>query len=430
MTTSNESLMARRQQAVARGASNLHRAFADRARNSEIWDVEGRRYIDFTAGIAVVNTGHLHPQVVARVTEQLQRFSHTCFAATPYESYVALAERLNALAPGDTPKKTMLATTGAEAVENAIKIARAYTRRSGIIAFGSGFHGRTLLTMSLTGKIEPYKTSFGPFVPEVYHALYPCELHGISVEQALASIEKLFNYDIEPDRVAAIVIEPVQGEGGFYIAPPRFLQALRTLCDRHGIVLVCDEIQTGCGRTGRMFACEYAGVEPDLVTLAKGLAGGFPLSAVVGKAEIMDAPVPGALGGTYAGNPVACAAALAVLDVIEQEDLLARSRAIGARLTEYLARLAERHPCVGDVRGLGAMVAVELFEPGAARQPAAALVKALLARAAEKGLLLLSCGTYGNVVRILAPLTASDALIDEGLAILTAALEELVAVPA
>jgi len=428
--TSNDDMMKRREAAVPRGIGHLHRVFADRAANGELWDVEGRRYVDFAAGIAVLNTGHRHPRVMAAIERQMQRFTHTCFNVALYDVYVELAERLNALAPGATPKKTMLVSTGAEALENAVKIARAHTGRSGVIAFQGGFHGRTLLTAGLTGKIDPYKRGFGPFPPEIHHARFPHALHGISVEDALESIHAIFRSDIEPTRVAALVVEPVQGEGGFNVAPPRFLQALRALCDEHGIVLIVDEVQTGFGRTGRLFACEYAGIEPDLMTLAKSLGGGMPLSAVVGRAAIMDAPAPGGLGGTYAGNPLACAAALAVLDVIAEEDLCERARTLGGQLVRGLEALAARHPTIVEVRGLGAMVAIELGEQGDATRPAAALTRALVTRAGERGLLILSCGTHGNVVRFLPPLTMPAAIADEGLAILAACLDELVTVPA
>jgi 4-aminobutyrate aminotransferase/(S)-3-amino-2-methylpropionate transaminase len=424
--TSNKALLERRKNAIPQGVGNVTPLFADRAKNAEVWDVDGRRYVDFAAGIAVVNTGHLHSKVKAAVAAQLERFSHTCFHVMMYEPYVALAERLNRLVPGDTPKKTLLVSTGAEAVENAIKFARAATGRSGIIAFGGGFHGRTLMAVSLTGKMEPYKTGFGPFPAEVFHASYPNALYGVSVEDALRSVEEIFKRDIEPGRVAAIVIEPVQGEGGFYVAPPEFLRKLRALCDRHGILLICDEVQTGFARTGRLFATEYSGIEPDMMTLAKGLAGGFPLAAVVGKAEILDKVSPGGVGGTYGGNPVSCAAALAVLDVIEEEGLAARALAQGEILQRRLRAMAERFTCIGDVRGLGAMVAFELFHDSARRQPAADLTKALLGRAHEKGLLLLSCGHNGNVVRLLAPLTASDAILEEGLDIIESALTAIV----
>ena len=425
--TTNQQLMERRQAAVARGVGTIHGVFADQAKNSEVWDVEGKRYIDFASGIAVLNTGHLHPTVVARVQEQMTRFSHTCFHVMPYEPYIEVAERLNALVPGESPKKTLLVNTGAEAVENAIKISRAATGRSAVIAFGGGFHGRTLAAVSLTGKVEPYKTGFGPFMPEVFHAPFPCPLHGISIDDAIHGVEKLFKFDVEPSRVAAIIIEPVQGEGGFYIAPPEFMKKLRALCDKHGILLIADEVQSGFGRTGKMFATEYAGIEPDLMTLAKSLAGGFPLAAVGGKAEVMDAAAPGGLGGTYGGNPLACAAALGVLEAIEAENLLERSRVIGQRMTDRLQAMAERFDCVGEVRGLGAMVAMELFEDRDRSRPAADLTKALVAKAAEKGLILLSCGLYANVIRILVPLTVEDTILDEGLNIIEQSLETLTA---
>ena len=414
----NAGLLARRNAAVARGVGHTHHIFAARAENAEVWDVEGKRYIDFAGGIAVLNTGHRHPQVIAAVQAQLEQYTHTCFQVLAYEPYVALAERLNAMAPGDFAKKTLLLSSGAEALENAVKIARAYTGRPGIVAFGGGYHGRTLMTLGLTGKVAPYKLGFGPFPGSVFHAQYPNALYGVSVDAAIASVESLFKNDIEASQVAAMIIEPVQGEGGFYVAPAAFMQRLRALCDRHGILLVADEVQTGAGRTGTFFAMEQMGVAADIVTLAKSLAGGFPLSAVVGRAEVMDAPAPGGLGGTYAGSPLGCAAALAVLDVFEQEHLLERSRAVGERLSTGLRALAAKHPAIGDVRGLGAMVAMELFKGGDIRQPDADLTKAIVAEAAGRGLILLSCGVHGNVIRILVPLTASDAILDEGMAIL------------
>jgi 4-aminobutyrate aminotransferase/(S)-3-amino-2-methylpropionate transaminase len=421
----NQELQRRRDAAFARGLGNQLPVYVDRARNAELWDVDGRRYIDFAGGIAVLNTGHLHPKVQAAVARQLERFSHTCLMITPYESAVELAENLNRLAPGPTPKKTIFVTTGAEAVENSIKIARAHTGRSGAIAFGGGFHGRTFMAMALTGKVAPYKAGFGPFPAEVYHAPFPIAYHGVSVQQSLDALEHLFKYDIEPTRVAAIIIEPVMGEGGFYIAPPEFLQALRKLCDQHGIVLVIDEIQTGFARTGKLFAIEHAGIEPDLMTTAKSLAGGFPLAAVVGKAHIMDAPGPGGLGGTYAGSPIACAAALAVLDVIAEEKLCERADQIGRTMTGTLREAAQSLPAIGEVRGLGAMVAIELVKNGDPHAPDPDLAKALTKRAAEKGLVLLSCGLYGNVIRFLVPLTASDDIVREGLGIVIEALREL-----
>jgi len=427
---SNAALQARRQQAVARGVATMLPLFAERARNAEVWDVEGNRYVDFASGIAVLNTGHLHPKVTAAVSEQLSRFSHTCFQVMPYESYVRLAERLNALVPGPSAKKTMLVSTDAEAIENAIKIARAHTRRPGVLAFSGGFHGRTMMGMAVTGKVAPYKIGFGPFPGEVYHAPFPVAYHGVSVEASIAAIETIFRADIEPARVAAMVVEPVQGEGGFYLAPPAFLQQLRRICDSHGIVLVIDEVQTGFGRTGRMLAIEHSGVEPDLVTMAKSLAGGFPLSAVTGKAEIMDAAEPGGLGGTYAGSPLGCAAALAVLDTIEREGLCARADVIGGMIKDrlnVLARTPELRQCIGDVRGLGAMVAMELVEAGDPDRPAASLTKELVLLCARRGLLVLACGTRGNVIRFLVPLTAGDAIVEEGLSILAQALTDLVA---
>ena len=421
----NADLSRRRAAAIPRGVGNSLQVYAERALNGEIWDVEGRRYIDFGSGIAVLNTGHLHPRVQAAVAAQLARLSHACFQVTPYENYVALAERLNALAPGPGPWKTIFLTTGAEAVENAVKIARYHTGRPAVIAFGGGFHGRTLACISLTGKVHPYKAGFGPMLPEVYHAPFPMEYHGIRVEDSMAALEQLFKYDVDAQRVAAIIVEPVQGEGGFYIAPPVFLRELRALCDRHGILLIADEVQSGFARTGKMFAIEHAGVVPDLVTVAKSLAGGVPLSAVIGRADIMDAPLPGGLGGTYAGSPLGCAAGLAVLDVIASEDLCARAERQGALLRARLEDLRSRWSCIGDVRGLGAMVAMEMVRERRADAPDAEITKALVQAAGRRGLVLLSCGVYGNVIRFLAPLTLPDAQLAEGLAILEAALEDV-----
>jgi len=421
----NESLLARRQAAVARGVSMAHPVFVDRAENALLWDVAGRRFVDFAGGIGVLNTGHRHPRVIEAARTQLDRVTHACFQVTGYEPYVALCERLNALAPGPGPNKTLLMTTGAEAVENAVKIARAATGRPGVISFGGGFHGRTLMALALTGKVDPYKAGFGPFPADVFHAPFPNALHGVSVEESFEGLQALFKWDLEPARVAAVLFEPVQGEGGFYVAPPEFVQRLRELCDRHGILLIADEIQCGAGRTGRMFAMEHYGVAADITTLAKSLAGGFPLSAVVGRAAIMDASPPGGLGGTYAGNPVACAAALAVLEVFERDGICERARALGAKLKSRLDDLAAHHPAIADVRGLGAMVAFEICEDGDPAKPAAELTRRLTARARELGLILLSCGIYGNVVRILVPVTAEDAVVDEGLAILAQAAGEV-----
>jgi len=425
--STNADWQARKVAAFARGQGNAAAIYVDRASNAEIWDVEGRRYVDFGTGIAVCNTGHSHPRVVAAVKEQLDRFSHTCVMVTPYDSAVRLAEALNALAPGKTPKKTIFVTTGAEAVENTIKIARAHTGRRGVIAFNGGFHGRTLLAMGLTGKITPYKNLFGPFPGEVYHAPFPIASHGISVADSMKALNNLFKVDIAPSDVAAIIVEPVQGEGGFYPAPDEFLQGLRKLCDEHGIMLVIDEIQTGFGRTGRFFAAEYAGVEADIMTVAKGVAGGFPLAAVVGKAEIMDAPLPGGLGGTYAGSPIGCAAALTVIDILREDGLVDRALAIGKRFDTRLRALQKKHPgVIGDIRtSRGAMMAIELVRDGDMTKPDADLTKALVGKAAENGLILLSCGVNGNVIRFLPALTISDALIDEGLDILEKSLAAL-----
>lgn len=420
--TSNANLMARRRAAVPRGVGQSHEVFIARGENAEVWDVEGRRYIDFAGGIAVLNTGHCHPDVIAAVKHQLDHYTHTCFQVVAYEPYVELAERINALAPGNFEKKTLLLTSGSEAVENAIKIARAFTQRPGVIAFTSGYHGRTLLTLGLTGKVVPYKAGFGPFPAEIFHAQFPNALHDVSVDESIASVERIFKNDIEASRVAAIIVEPVQGEGGFNVASPEFLQRLRALCDQHGILMIADEIQTGAGRTGTWFAMEQSGVAPDMITMAKSMAGGFPISAVVGRADVMDAPGPGGLGGTYAGSPMGCAAALAVLKVFEKENLLERSKTLGTRMTTRLQDMATRNPCIAEVRGLGAMIAIELCKNGDVHQPDVVLTKQLCAEATRRGLILLSCGTYGNVVRILVPLTASDALVDEGLSIMEAAL--------
>jgi 4-aminobutyrate aminotransferase/(S)-3-amino-2-methylpropionate transaminase len=422
--SNNADLHKRRIAAVPRGVGNSLAVYAERAQNAELWDVEGRRYVDFASGIAVVNTGHLHPDVKAAMAAQLEKITHGCFQVTPYESYIALAEALNARAPGPTPKKTIFLSTGAEAVENAVKIARYATRRSAVIAFTGGFHGRTLGCIALTGKVQPYKAGFGPMLPEVFHMPYPMAFHGVGSEDALRAIENLFKADVDPARVAAIIIEPVQGEGGFYIAPPEFLRTLRALCDRHGILMIADEIQTGFARTGKLFAIEHAGIEPDLMTVAKSIAGGVPLSAVIGKAEIMDAPVVGGLGGTFAGSPLACAAGLAVLEVIDREKLNERAAQLGARLAARLKQLQAKFACIGEVRALGMMVAIELVKNRRADMPDAELTKAVVQAAGRRGLILLSCGLYSNVIRILAPLTIPEAQLEEGLGLLEESLAE------
>ena len=403
--------------AISRGVGMITEVYAAKAENAEVWDVEGKRYIDFAAGIAVLNTGHRHPKVIEAVKSQLDAFTHTCHQVMPYENYVALAERLNSAVPGDFAKKTIFVTTGAEAVENAIKCARAATKRSAVIAFTGAFHGRTFLGMSLTGKVEPYKAGFGPLVGDIYHAPFPIDLHGVSVEQSLAALEKLFKADVEPSRVAAIILEPIQGEGGFYVAPRDFMKRLREICDRHGILLIADEIQTGFARTGRLFAMEHYEAVPDLMTMAKSLAGGFPLAAVTGRAEVIDAPNPGGLGGTYGGNPLAIAAANAVLDVIEEEELCARAEALGSRLTQRLESLRDGVPEISDIRGLGFMNAVE-FGMAGSTTPNPAFTNQVRQNALDRGLIVLTCGIYGNVVRFLSPITIQDNVFAEAMDIL------------
>ncbi|MEM5527573.1 4-aminobutyrate--2-oxoglutarate transaminase [Gammaproteobacteria bacterium AS21] len=412
----NKQLQQRKVNVIARGQGNLYPVYVEKAKGSELWDVEGNRFIDFGTGIAVCNTGHSHPKVVQAAKDQIEKFSHTCVMVNPYEVAVELAEKLVAVAPGDSEKKAIFVSTGAEAVENCVKIARAYTGRRGVIAFNGGFHGRTNLTMALTGKITPYKNLFGPFPSDIFHAPFPIELHDISIKQSLKALENLFKVDIAPSDVAAIILEPVQGEGGFYAAPKEFLVALRAICDEHGIVLIADEIQTGFARTGKMFSFEHSGVEPDLITMAKGIAGGFPLSAVVGKSAIMDAPLPGGLGGTYGGSPVACAAALAVLDIIEEEKLVDRANHIGQLFNQRLSALKAQHPTlISEVRNQGAMIALELMVDSDPEQGNAELTQAIIAGAAEHGLILLACGFYANVIRFLPALTIPDDIANEGL---------------
>ena len=422
--TNNTTLEQRRLAATPRGVATATAIYADRAENAELWDVEGRRFVDFAGGIAVLNTGHRHPTVMAEVEKQLARFTHTAYQVVPYEPYIELAEKLNDLAPIDGDAKTLFVTTGAEAVENAIKIARAHTGRPGVIAFAGGFHGRTAMTMGLTGKVDPYKRGFGPFPGDIYHLPFPMPMHGVTTEDSIDALHRLFKADIEPEKIAAIIIEPIQGEGGFYIAPHDLMTALRDVCDQYGICLIADEVQTGFGRTGRLFASEHWSVKPDMITTAKSLAGGFPLAGVIGKAEIMDAPAPGGLGGTYGGSPIGCAAALGVLKAIEEEGLLARSMALGTHIKNRIADMATKADIqpIGDIRGLGAMVAFELVTEPGGNTPDADATKALCTAALDKGLILLSCGVYGNTVRILVPLTASDAIVDEGLDIVEAAL--------
>lgn len=418
----NCDISARKNEAISQGIGMMTQIYADRAQNSEIWDVEGNRYIDFSSGIAVLNTGHRHPKVIAAVKEQLDKFTHTCHQVLPYENYVRLAERLNAIVPGNFEKKTVFVSTGAEAVENAVKIARASTGRNAIIAFSGGFHGRTFMGMSLTGKVAPYKLGFGSMLNDIFHAPFPVPLHGVTVEDSLAAIETLFKADVDPSRVAAIILEPIQGEGGFYEAPPAFMEKLRELCDRHGILLIADEVQTGFARTGKMFAMNHHAVAADITTMAKSLAGGFPLAAVTGRKEIMDAPKPGGLGGTYGGNPLGIAAAHAVLDVIEDEQLCERANSLGKKLKQRLEKLRNAVPEMVDIRGPGFMNAVE-FNDVKTGLPSAEFANAVRMNAQKQGLILLTCGVHGNVIRFLAPITIQDEVFNEALDILENAMQ-------
>ncbi len=416
---SNAEWHARRLAATPRGVAVMGDFFIDHAKNAEFWDIEGRRFIDFAGGIAVLNTGHVHPKVQAAIAAQLQRFTHSCYQVVPYAEYVSLAERINAIVPIEGPTKTAFFSTGAEAVENAIKIARSYTKRSGVIAFGGAFHGRSMFAVALTGKVQPYKAGFGPFAPEIYHAPFPC--HCSNLEDTKNAIEQLFKCDIDPARVAAIIFEPVQGEGGFNPIQAEAVKWLRALCDSHGILLIADEVQTGFARTGKMFAMEHYGVSADIMTMAKSMAGGTTLSAVVGRSEVMDAPNPGGLGGTYAGNPLAVAAAHAVLDVMAEENLCERAAVLGKRLEARLQVAKSKNRCMGDIRALGAMVACEMVNPETGA-PDADLTKKVQQAALKKGLLLLTCGVYGNVIRFLFPLTIEDSVFDEALTILDSVL--------
>ena len=421
LTGSNEKWLQRKDAATPRGVSVLSDFFAARGENAELWDIQGRRYIDFGSGIAVLNTGHRHPRVLAAVRAQLDQFMHTAYQVVPYPSYVALAEKINRRAPGDWSKKTAFFSTGAEAVENAIKVARVATGRSGVVAFDGAFHGRTYFGMALTGKVSPYKAGFGPFPGDVFHAPFPNQLHGVTVDQALDGVRRLFKADIDPGRIAAFIFEPVQGEGGFVPAPIEFIAGLRRIADEHGILLIADEIQTGFARTGRLFASSHHNIPIDLLTFAKSLAAGLPLSGVCGRAEIMDAAEPGGLGGTYAGNPLAVAAAHAVLEIIDDERLEARAAMLGERLSYRLLAMKERVPAIAEVRGIGSMVAVEFIEPRTGR-PSAEIAKRVQAAALAQGLILLVCGVYGNVIRFLHPLTTPDSVFDEALDIIDAAL--------
>jgi 4-aminobutyrate aminotransferase / (S)-3-amino-2-methylpropionate transaminase / 5-aminovalerate transaminase len=415
-------LIEERTRHVPRGVLTAHPLVLERAQGAEAWDVDGRRYLDFVGGIGVLNLGHNHPRVVAAVQAQLGRITHAAFQVAAYPPYVDLARRLSRMVGGDAAHKAAFFTSGAEAVENAVKIARAFTNRPAVIAFRGGFHGRTLLGTTLTGMSAPYRQNFGPFAPEVFHTPFPNAYRGVSDADALAALEEVFATEVAPDRVAAILVEPVQGDGGFLPASAEFLRALQETARRHGIVLILDEIQSGFGRTGKLFAFKHAGIAPDLVTVAKSLAGGLPLSGVVGRAELMDAPAPGGLGGTYGGNALACAAALGVLDAFEQDGLLLRAEALGARLRTGLLALQQRHAMIGDVRGLGFMLAIEIVTDRASRRADAEMTQRIIDAAREEGLLVIKCGVQRNVIRFLAPLVTTDAQLEEGLQLLERAL--------
>ena len=422
VTSRTEDLLALRHSEIPRGVSLAHPVIAARAEGVKIWDVEGREYHDWVGGIGVLNVGHNHPAVVAAVQAQLANFSHTCFQVTAYEGYLRLAQRLNARFPGGVNAKTLFLTTGAEATENAIKIARAYTNRPAVISFTHSFHGRTLMGMTLTGKKAYYAQNFGPFAPDVYHAPFPYEYRGTSVQAAVEGLHELFRTTVDPSRVAAIILEPVLGEGGFLPAPAEFLRALRQVCDEHGIVFIADEIQSGVGRTGDFWAIEASGVQPDLLTFAKSIGGGLPISGVTGRAEIMDAPTVGGLGGTYAGNPLACAAGLAVLYLFEDGSLLAHARQVGDRLRAGFEALAQDCPRIGDVRGQGPMIALEFVRDRDTREPDPETATRVVEEARARGLLLLKAGMYASVIRVLVPLTVTEEELDEGLARLRAAV--------
>lgn len=414
-----------KQRYVATGAASAATAFADHAENAEIWDADGQRFIDFAGGIGVLNLGHRHPKVVEAIKAQLDKLMHTCQTVMPYGPYVELAKRLCEVTPVRGEARAMLANSGAEALENAVKVARAATGRDGIITFDGSFHGRTFMTLAMTGKVLPYKNDFGAMPADVFRAPFPSGYYGITEADSLDALHMLFKCDIAPHRVAAIVIEPVQGEGGFYQAPKSFLEALRALCDEHGILLIADEVQSGFARTGKLFAIEHSGVEPDVISMAKSLADGMPLSAVVGRAEVMNASGANSLGGTYTGNPVCCAAGLAVLDVIEEEKILERSRALGDKLMKRFRDWEKRFECVAHPRNLGAMAAFDLVRDKASNEPDAQLTQSLCAQARANGLILLSCGLYGNAIRILVPVTVSDEVLAEGLDIIERNLSEL-----
>lgn len=423
-THNTKRLLALRDQHVPRGIITAHPVVAARGEGAQLWDVDGKRFLDFVGGIGVLNTGHCHPRLVEAVRRQVGEISHASFQVAAYEPYLEVVARLNHLIGGEEHFKSVLFTSGAEAVENAIKIARSHTNRPGVISFRGGFHGRTLLGVTLTGMSQPYKQNFGPFPSDVFHTPYPNALRGITSDVALAALEEVFATDIAPERVAAIILEPVQGDGGFLPAPVEFMQSLRKLCTHHGIVLIVDEIQTGFGRTGKMFGFQHADIQPDLVTTAKSLAGGMPLSAVTGRAHIMDAPAPGGLGGTYGGNPVACAAALAVMDLFVEEDLLAQGEKLAAQLRDGLLELQKRYTSIAQVRGLGFMQAIEITHADTALSANSDLTQTIIDRAREHGLLVIKCGVHRNVIRFLAPLVTTADQLTEALKMLDRALAD------
>lgn len=419
----SQELMKRRHEVVARGVSSTMPVFAAKADGAIIEDVDGNQFIDFAGGIGTMNVGHSRPEVVQAITEQAQKFTHTCFAVMMYEPYIALAERLIKLTPGTFAKKAAFFNSGAEAVENAVKVARYATNRPAIVVFDNAYHGRTLLTMSMTAKVKPYKYRFGPYAPEVYRAPFPYPYRmNMTAEEAsdysIKELERMFIGEVAPDQIAAVIIEPVQGEGGFMVAPPGFLRALKTVCEKHGILFIADEIQSGFCRTGKMFAVEHDGVEPDIIIIAKSMGAGMPISGIVGRADILDAPAPGMLGGTYSGNPVACAAALAVLDIYEKEDLATRSQQVGDQVMKCFSDLQKRFSFIGDVRGLGGMVAIELVKDAQTKEPDAPLATDIMNEAHKRGLLLIKAGMYDNVIRVLVPLAVTDAQLQQALTIL------------
>lgn len=423
---SNAELNELKQKYVAAGAASPATAFADRAENAEIWDADGNRFIDFAGGIGVLNVGHRHPKVVAAVKAQLDKVMHTCQTVMPYEGYVKAAEKLSHLVPVRGHAKVMLANSGAEALENAVKIARAATGRSNVICFDGGYHGRTFYTMAMNGKVAPYQTDFGPMPGTVFRAPYPVPYHGVSEDEALRGLKMTLKTDANPKDTAAIVLEPVLGEGGFYPASKSFLEKIREICDEHGMLMIIDEVQSGFGRTGKMFAIEHSGVEPDIMTMAKSMADGMPISAVVGTDKVMDASGPNSLGGTYTGSPTACAAALAVMEVFEEENILEKSRTLGEKLAARFGEWQTKFDCIDNVRNMGAMAAFELVSNKTDRTPNPELAAALCKKAREEGLILLSCGMYGNTIRFLMPVTIEDSVLNEGLDIIESCLESLV----